>query len=296
MEKAFEYRNVIKTFPDFQLGPIDLALHTGTVLGLVGPNGSGKTTTIQCLVGLLRADSGDMQIFGRFNDLHKPEWKLDLGYVGDAHVFYERWSGARNLRFLAQFYPRWSQEKVIRLAERFHLPLDKRVKELSTGNRVKLSLVSALAYSPRLLLLDEPTIGIDPVVRDEIQDALFEIIESGDRAILYTTHTLPEISRLADDIAFIDEGRIWMRAAKEDLIENWRRISFKLKSDVHELKHTVHHLREENDHRIISSNHRETLKQLKEKGAENITETHMSIEDIAVCILKEGRHAKFSDN
>jgi len=87
------------------------------------------------------------------------------------------------------------------------------------GNRVKLSLVAALAYSPRLLLLDEPTAGIDPVIRKEIQDVLFEIIESGDRAILYTTHILPEISRLADEIAFIDNGQIWMRTLKDDLIE-----------------------------------------------------------------------------
>ena len=207
MEKAFQYNNVIKTYRDFKLGPIDLELEPGTVLGLIGPNGAGKTTLIQCLVGLLRPDSGDMRVFGNPNDLNKPEWKLDIGYVGDAQVFWERWTAAGNLRFISQYYPDWSDQRASELAERFRLPLNKRAKDLSTGNRVKLSLIMALAHSPKLLLLDEPTSGMDPVVRAEVLDVLFEILETGDRAILYATHILSEISRLVDDLAFID-GKI----------------------------------------------------------------------------------------
>ena len=107
MEKAFQYKNVIKTFPEFKLGPLNFDLEPGSVLGFVGPNGSGKTTTIQCLVGLLRAESGEMNVLGRPNDLNKSEWKLDIGYVGDIQVFYERWTGQKNLDFLSQFYPDW---------------------------------------------------------------------------------------------------------------------------------------------------------------------------------------------
>jgi ABC-2 type transport system ATP-binding protein len=178
MEKAFQYKDMVKTFPGFKLGPLNLELEPGTVLGLIGRNGAGKTTSIQCLVGLLRADSGEMRVFGRPNDLNKPEWKQNIGYVGDIHVFYERWTGQQNLRFLSQFYPNWSEGKAAELANRFQLPLDKRAKDLSTGNRVKLSLVSALAHSPKLLLLDEPTSGIDPVVRNEVLDVLFEVLET----------------------------------------------------------------------------------------------------------------------
>lgn len=225
MEKAFQYKDMVKTFPGFKLGPLNLELEPGTVLGLIGPNGAGKTTSIQCLVGLLRADSGEMSVFGRPNDLNKPGWKLDIGYVGDVHVFYERWTGQQNLRFFSRFYPNWSDDKAAELANRFQLPLDKRAKDLSTGNRVKLSLVSALAHSPTLLLLDEPTSGIDPVVRAEVLDVLFEILETGDRAIFYTTHILPEISRIADELAFIDNGQIWLRTPKEDLNDRWRKIT-----------------------------------------------------------------------
>jgi ABC-2 type transport system ATP-binding protein len=289
MDKAFQYKDVVKTFPDFKLGPINLELQPGTVLGLVGPNGAGKTTSIQCLVGLLRADSGEMRVFGRPNDLNKPEWKLDIGYVGDVHVFYERWTAARNLHFLSQFYPDWSHQKALELAERFQLPLNKRAKDLSTGNRVKLSLVSALAHSPKLLLLDEPTSGIDPVVRAEVLDVLFEVLETGDRAIFYTTHILPEISRLADELAFIDDGQIWFRTPKEDLIDRWRRISFRLAGADPAIKSAVSHRREGDNHQVISPDFEVTLQQLKELGAENIQDMRMSIEEIAVQILKGGK-------
>jgi ABC-2 type transport system ATP-binding protein len=288
MEKAFQYKNVIKTFPEFKLGPLNLGLEPGTVLGFVGPNGSGKTTTIQCLVGLLRAESGEMEVFGRPNDLNKPEWKLNIGYVGDIQVFYERWTGQQNLDFLSQFYPNWSKERVHELAKRFNLPLHKRAKDLSTGNRVKLSLVAALAHSPRLLLLDEPTSGIDPVVRTEVLDVLFEILETGERAILYATHILPDISRLADELAFIDNGNIWLRTPKEDLTEKWRKITFLLARNDIDLKSTVHHHNEGHHHQIVSTDFEVTLQSLRELGAENIQENHMTIEEIAVQILKGG--------
>ncbi len=93
MTKAFEFDNVVKRYPEFQLGPLNLELEPGTVLGYIGPNGSGKSTTLHCLMGLVKVDAGEMKIFGRQNDLNYPEWKLDVGYVGDEHVFYENWSG-----------------------------------------------------------------------------------------------------------------------------------------------------------------------------------------------------------
>ena len=289
MEKAFQYKDMIKTFPGFQLGPLNLELEPGTVLGLIGPNGAGKTTSIQCLVGLLRADSGEMKVFGRSNDLNHPQWKRDIGYVGDVQVFYERWSGHQNLQFLSHFYPNWSDEKAADLAKRFQLPLDKRAKDLSSGNRVKLSLVAALAHSPRLLLLDEPTSGIDPVVRTEVLDVLFEVLETGERAIFYTTHILPEISRLADDLAFIDSGQIWLRTPKEDLNERWRKLTFRLAKENITLQSVVSHQREGNDHQVISSDFKTTLHLLQELGAENVQDFRMSIEEIAVQILKGGK-------
>ena len=290
MTLAFQYKNIIKRFPGFCLGPVNLELSPGTALGFVGPNGSGKTTTIQCLVGLLRPDSGEVEVFGRRNDLNHPEWKLDIGYVGDLHVFYERWTGERNLRFLSQFYAGWSHEKASELARRFQLPLNKRAKDLSTGNRVKLSLVAALAHSPRLLLLDEPTSGVDPVIRQEILDVLFEVLETGERSIFYATHILPEISRLVDELVFIDDGNIWMRTTKEDLLDKWRRITFRADSLSQTLSGVADHRQEGRNHELVSSDFNRTMSELQAAGVENIKEIRMSVDEIAIQILKGRGH------
>lgn len=292
MEKACQCNNVVKTFKDFQLGPVNLDLDPGVVLGLIGPNGAGKTTFIQCLVGLLRADAGEIKIFDRLSDLNKPQWKLDIGYVGDVHVFWERWTAAKNLKFISQFYPNWSEQKATRLAERFRLPLGKQAKDLSTGNRVKLSLIMAIAHSPRLLLLDEPTSGLDPVVRSELLDVLFETLETGNCAILYATHILPEISRLADDLAFIDDGQIWLRIPKEKLCDRWRKISFRLAEERVVLKSIACHRVDGNEHLVVSSDFSSTLKQLKDLGATEIEDFPMTIEEIAVQILKGRDHVE----
>ncbi len=289
MTKAFEFKNVIKTYKDFQLGPLNLSLEPGIVLGYIGPNGSGKTTTMHCLTGLVQADKGEMKVFGKPNSLHHPEWKLDIGYVGDVHAFYERWSGEKNLKFLSQFYASWSDQRALELAKRFQLPLDKNVKDLSSGNRVKLSLVGALAHSPRLLILDEPTAGLDPVVRTEVLDVLFEILESGERAIFYSTHILSDISRLADELAFLHEGQVFQRTAKDDLLDQWRKISFRYSEEDMEVEAAVSKIREENDFQVISYDFSTTIEQLRKIGAENIKDTRMTIDEIAVQILKNNR-------
>ena len=289
MQKAFKFTDTIRTFPDFQLGPLNFELEPGTVLGYIGPNGSGKTTTMHCLVGLLKADSGSMEVFGRENDPNDPTWKFNIGYVGDKHVFYENWNGEKNLKFISQFYPNWSDKLAAELVRRFEFPLNKKAKELSSGNRVKLSLISALSHSPRLLVLDEPTSGLDPVVRTEVLDVLFEVLEDGERAIFYSTHILSDISRLADELAFLNNGKIIRRSSKEDLTENWRRISFRLAAEKFEFEKVTSIQKENNDYKIISSDYNTTIHQLRNIGAEHIQETRMSIDEIAVQILKEDK-------
>ena len=294
MTKAFEIVETVKTYYEFQLGPINMELEPGTVLGYIGPNGSGKTTTLHCLMGLVKSDQGQIKIFGRPNDLKKPEWKYDVGYVGDEHVFYERWSGEKNLNFISQFYPNWSDKLVGTLAKRFEIPLNKPAKELSRGNRVKLSLIAALAHSPKLLLFDEPTSGLDPVVRNEVLDVMFEIMETGERAIFYSTHILSDINRLADELAFIIDGRIVLRTAKDDLIDQWRKISFRLAEEHVGFEATVSIQKEGPEHRVVSYNSETTLRQLKALGAENVQENRMSIDEIAVQILREKKDVENS--
>lgn len=286
MKNAFKITGLTKSFSEFQLGPLNFKLEPGMVMGYIGPNGSGKTTTMHCMIGLVKPDAGKVEIFGRENDQNNPDWKLDVGYVGDKHVFYENWSVQKNLDFLHQFYPNWDKQFESELIKRFEIPITKKAKELSTGNRVKLSLIGALAHRPKLLILDEPTAGLDPVVRTELLDILFEVVESGERAIFYSTHILSDISRIADELTFLNNGQITLQTPKEDLTENWRKISFKLTEAKTDFTNTEFIETEGNNYKLISNNFEATLNELKNLEAENITETRMGIDEIAVQILK----------
>lgn len=288
--KAFRLDNVVKTYRGFRLGPLDIDLEPGTVLGYIGPNASGKTTTFHCMIGLVKTDGGKVEIFGRENCQARPDWKLDVGYVGDRHVFFERWTGEQNLRFLSRFYPNWSDSLATDLASRFEFPLGTKAKDLSAGNRVKLSIISALAHSPRLLLLDEPTIGLDPVVRTEVLDALFDVLESGERSIFYATHILSDIGRLADQLAFLRQGKIMQRHTKDDLLHKWRKVSFRYAGSIDRLEAVVDIRSEGRIHRVTSCDQEATIRSLKALGADNIEPIRMTLEEIAVEILKGGRH------
>jgi ABC-2 type transport system ATP-binding protein len=277
-----------KRFPRFELGPLDLTLEPGTVLALVGPNGAGKTTTLNCMSGLVVPDAGEVEVFGAPVGPARPAYRRDLGYVGEASGFFQRWTVDRNLDYLARMMPRWSRDRANELTRRFGLSRDRVVKELSMGNRAKLALVTALAHGPRLLLLDEPTAGLDPVVRAEVLDVLWEATEDGEHAVLYSTHVLSDISRLADELAFLRDGRLVFRAEREELAESWRRVSFRLTGEAVELAGVVEHHRVRNEHQLITRSAAATLEQLGELGAEGVEAARMTIEEIAIQILKEG--------
>jgi len=290
MTPAADLSGLTKRFPGFQLGPLDLVLNPGTVLALVGPNGAGKTTTMNCIAGLIRPEEGRASVFGRAVDPAQPEYRRDIGYVAEKSGFFQEWTAGRNLDYMAGLMPGWSKERAQRLAERVALPLSTPVNKMSRGNHTKLSLVAALAHGPRLLLLDEPTAGLDPVVRSEVLDALWEITEDGEHAVLYSTHVLSDISRLADELAFLRDGQLLLRTGREELGERWRRISFRHQNTNVELVGVVEHKRVRAEHQVITRDAPSTLEQLGEMGAEAVEASRMSVDEIAVLILKEGHH------
>ena len=287
---AVRLLGLTKRYPGFQLGPIDLALEPGTVLALVGPNGAGKTTTLNCMAGLLAPDEGGVEVYGAPVHPSRTAYRSDVGYVGEEHGFFQRWTTGRNLEFLAGLLPGWSHDRARRLAERIALPLDTPVNRLSRGNRTKLDLVAALAHEPRLLLLDEPTSGLDPVVRAEVLDVLWEVTEDGEHAVLYSTHILSDISRLADELAFLRDGRIVLRTGRDELSERWRRVSFRLSDEDVELPGIVEHRRVRAEHQVITRDAEATLQRIAELGGEAVEVSRMTVDEIAVQILREGHH------
>jgi ABC-2 type transport system ATP-binding protein len=287
---AARLSGLTKRFPGFQLGPLDLDLEPGTVLALVGPNGAGKTTTLNCMAGLMVPDDGGTEVYGAPVHPSRTEYRRDVGYVGEESGFFLRWTAGRNLAYLAELLPGWSRDRAHYLSERIGLPLGKPVSKLSRGNKTKLALVAAMAHRPRLLLLDEPTSGLDPVVRAEVLDVLWEIIEDGEHAVLYSTHILSDINRLADELAFLRDGQIVLRTGRDELSERWRRVSFRLQEEEFELSGVVEHRRVRAEHQVITRDSEATLQQLTELGAEAVEVSRMSVDEIAVQILKEGHH------
>ena len=288
-QPVLRIRGLTKSYGDFRLGPLDLDLEPGRVLALVGPNGSGKTTTLHSAMGLTRGSAGRIEIAGRVNDPNDAEWRQHVGFVGEFQGFFRGWSVARNLELIGRFYERWNPARAEALARRFDLPLDKPAAALSRGTRTKLALVAALAHSPRLLLLDEPTQGLDPVVRAELLDALWELMEDGEHAVLYSTHVLSDVSRLADELAFLRDGRLVSRTRTDVLTDTWRRISFRFERlDVHlqglDGAHTLR--RRGNEYQAVSSDHVATGSHLEALGATGVQMSRMTIDDITVEILR----------
>ena len=289
-EAAARLSGLTKQWPGFQLGPLDLTLEPGTVLALVGPNGAGKTTTLNCMAGLIVPDDGSAEVFGKPVHPARPEYRREVGYVGEENGFFQGWNGGRNLDYMARMMPGWSDDRASLLTKRLGLALGKPVNKLSRGNKTKLALVAAMAHRPRLLLLDEPTAGLDPVVRAEVLDVLWEIIEDGEHAVLYSTHVLSDINRLADELVFLRDGRLVLRTGRDELSESWRRVSFRLQNEDVELSGVVEHRQVRAEHQVITREAEATLQQLNELGAEAVEVSRMSVDEIAVQILKEGHH------
>lgn len=287
---AITVKQVERSFPDFKLGPLNLEVKPGLVLGLIGPNGAGKSTLINCLAGLLRPDSGELSVFGKQVDLNKIDWKYEIGYVSDEPVFYEQWTGQKNLNFMAGYFPAWSWPYVTELSQRLQCPLDKKVKNLSRGNRVKLALISVLARRPRLLLLDEPTSGLDPVVRDEFLAHLWELLENEEQTILYATHVIADVGKIADELAFICNGRLTRRTPKEQLLEDWARISFRAGTEKIDLPDLIHYDLEGHTHQLVTSDHNSTLEALRKLQISQLEQSHLSLEEIVIAIMKGDQH------
>jgi ABC-2 type transport system ATP-binding protein len=215
---------VSKRYPHFFLDSISLELPEGGILGFIGANGAGKSTTIRILMGLVRQDTGSVQVLGHPMPADQTAAKLEIGFVSEDMRLYGAATLAWHMNFVASMYPRWDQAYADTLLRRFDLKSQQRIKGLSHGQRVKATLLLALARQPRLLILDEPTTGLDPVARREVLGELISVLIDEGRTIFFSSHNTLEVEQISDHIAFIDRGRLIALDEKEDLLDRWRRV------------------------------------------------------------------------
>lgn len=219
---AIELSHICKDFGSFAIQDLTLAVPSGTICGLVGENGAGKSTTIRLLCGALRPDSGTASALGV--DVSSPEFlaaKEDIGVVLDEAYFPESLNAVQVGKIMAATYRRWDQALYERYLKRFDLPVGKQFKDYSRGMRMKLAIAVALSHQPKLLVLDEATAGLDPIVRDEILDIFNDFTREEDHSILISSHILSDLEKLCDYIAFLHQGRLLFCEEKDRLLEEY---------------------------------------------------------------------------
>jgi ABC-2 type transport system ATP-binding protein len=229
---SVEFDGVSKRYKYFSLENIHLELPTGSIMGFIGANGAGKSTTIRILMGLVHQDEGTVRVLGHQMPAAQAAAKLDIGFVSEDMRLYGAATLKWHMDFMRPIYPRWDQAYADELVRRFDLKPQQKIKGLSHGQRVKAALLLALARRPRLLVLDEPTTGLDPVARVEVLGELMAALADEDRTILFSSHNTLDVEQISDQITFIDRGRIIDSDDKEVFLDRWRRLRLVLPPDV----------------------------------------------------------------
>ena len=219
---ALTVEGLTKTYPSFTLDNVSFALERGRIMGLIGKNGAGKSTTLKSILGLVSPDRGRVELLGK--SLADPTAAQKIGVVLGGIDFYQHKRLETVTAVTCRFYREWDQRAYGRYMEEFGLDPRKRVKELSTGMRVKYLIALALSHKAELFLFDEPTSGLDPVSRDELLTLFQVLVRDGTRSILFSTHITSDLEKCADDVTYIKDGRLLASAQKEDFLQSFQHL------------------------------------------------------------------------
>lgn len=235
MENILEIKNLNKSYEGFSLKDVSFSLKPGFVMGFIGPNGAGKSTTIKLIMNLVKKDSGTINIFGKDNIDNEKEIKSKIGFVYDENYYYEDLTIKDMKNILSPFYKNWDNKIFDKYIKEFKLPFNKKIKDLSKGMKMKFSLAIALSHKAELIIMDEPTAGLDPVFRSELLDILYGIIQDENVSIFFSTHITNDLEKIADYITFINNGEIVFSQPKDKVLEDYAIIKGKnelLDSDI----------------------------------------------------------------
>lgn len=222
MENCIELKNVTRVYPKFSLQDVSFSVPCGSVVGFIGENGAGKSTTIKAILGLLKNGEGEITVLGENASELSPETKEKIGVVFDGLVFPSNLNAKQLDRVMSGIYKTWESDTFFAYLKRFELPLDKKFKTFSRGMEMRLSIAAALSHKAQLLVLDEPTSGLDPIMRSEILDIFLEFMQDETHSILISTHITSDLEHIADYICFIHKGRIVFTEERNDMLEKHR--------------------------------------------------------------------------
>lgn len=216
MDNILEVRNLTKQYADFTLDHVSFSIPKGTIMGLIGENGAGKSTTINAILDLIHKDDGTVTFWGQELSSAK-QLKEDIGVVFDGINFYETLTAAKVGKISQTAYKQWDDRLYREYLNRFQLPADKEIKTFSKGMKMKLCIAVALSHKPKLLILDEATSGLDPVMRDDILDVFLEFVQDEEHSIMISSHITTDLEKVADTITFIHQGKVLFCKAKDEL-------------------------------------------------------------------------------
>ncbi|MGN0638008.1 MAG: ABC transporter ATP-binding protein [Huintestinicola sp.] len=219
-DNAIEIVGLTKKYDGFTLNDVSFNVPKGSIMGFIGQNGAGKTTTIKAILNIIKADSGKINIFGMDNTEHEYEIKENIAAVFDELPFHDSLSAKQLEKILGGIYKSWDNAKFKEYLERFCLPEKKPFGKFSKGMKMKLQIAAALSHNAKLLIMDEATTGLDPVVRDEILHIFLEYLRDENNSILMSSHITSDLEKIADSVTFIDKGRLLLTGYKDDIIAN----------------------------------------------------------------------------
>lgn len=288
---AFEMRDISIRYPHFSMENLNLALPKGQVMGLVGVNGAGKSTTIRMLMGLVKADAGEVRVLGYDLPAQQVQAKYDIGFASDDMRLYKSQTLQWHMDFIHSVFPQFDKAYAKDLLQRFELIGDQKIRGLSHGQRVKACLLLVLARRPKLLVLDEPTTGLDPVARDEVISELADILRDDERSVLFSSHNTHDIEKLSDQIAFLDRGKLLALEEKENYLERWGRFRCQLQQNATEaFGGAVSIKRHGQFAEVITDQCTAEYAVMLQKAGFMVLEQHrMSLEEIFVANVKRSR-------
>ena len=220
-ENILEVHNLSKDYGDFVLDKLSFSIPRGVIMGLIGENGAGKSTTINCILNEITMTDGEITIFGKDNISEEVFIKNKIGIIFDENHFPDILTPIELGKCMAGIYSSWQSREYQNYLTQFELPLKKKIKDFSTGMKVKLAFAVALSHKAEMLILDEATSGLDPVIRDDILDILIDFVQDENHSILFSTHITSDLEKVADYITFIHKGKLIFSHPKDELIDNY---------------------------------------------------------------------------